>query len=158
MDGYAVYHLWLSDEILNSRVEEYSLLEPCEVLIEEEWIRGGLTHWVDNLDDDEVNVIHIDGTQEEEDIMEASRLEEPLLFKTSFTELVVGRYVKDSPNMPADWYKNKDDQTHLTEEEWNYVRNTGLESALTFGARDFRIHPPMVANYVSPKWCPICGD
>ena len=32
------HHAYLSDEILNSRSEEYSLWEPCEVLTEEEWI------------------------------------------------------------------------------------------------------------------------
>ena len=37
------YHACLSDEILRARSEEYSSLEPCEVLTEEEWILGELT-------------------------------------------------------------------------------------------------------------------
>ena len=34
------YHACLSDDILKARSEEYSLLEPCEVFIEEKWISG----------------------------------------------------------------------------------------------------------------------
>jgi hypothetical protein len=36
------YHPCLNDKRLSSRSEKYSLLKPCEVLTEEEWIRGGL--------------------------------------------------------------------------------------------------------------------
>ena len=36
------HHSCLSDEILRARSEEYSLLEPYEMLTEEEWILGGI--------------------------------------------------------------------------------------------------------------------
>jgi hypothetical protein len=36
------HHACLSDEILSLKREEYSLLEPCEVLTENEWLRRGL--------------------------------------------------------------------------------------------------------------------
>ena len=37
------HYVCLRDDILNSMNKKYSLLEPCEVLTEEEWILGGLT-------------------------------------------------------------------------------------------------------------------
>ena len=91
------------------------MLDTCEVLTEEEWILGGLTPWVDSVEKSDVNLVHVDGTQDEEAIMEAEKLEEPLHFKTTSTEIVVGRDVKDYPHVPADWYKNKDEQIHVTE-------------------------------------------
>ena len=35
----------LSDQMDRSRLEEYALLEPCEVFTEE-WLQGGLTPWM----------------------------------------------------------------------------------------------------------------
>ena len=75
------YYPCLSDERLTSNGGNYASLEPCEVLTEEEWILGGLTPWVDSVDEGEINVIHVDGTQDDEAILEASKLEEPLHFK-----------------------------------------------------------------------------
>ena len=43
------HHTCLRDDILGVRSQEYSLLEPCEVLTEEDWILEGLTHWVDSV-------------------------------------------------------------------------------------------------------------
>ena len=63
----------------------------------------------------------MDGTQHDEAIMEASKLEEPLHFKTTSTNIVVGHDVKDYPDVPADWYRNKDEQTHVVEKDWRYV-------------------------------------
>ena len=37
------------------------------------------------------------------------------------TGSVVGQDVKNYPKVPADWYKNKDEQVHITEADWNYV-------------------------------------
>ena len=48
-------------------------------------------------------------------------LEEPLHFKTTLTRIVVGQDVKDYPKVPADWYRNKYEQTHVTEADWKYV-------------------------------------
>ena len=53
------------------------MLESCEVLTEEEWVKGGLTPWVDEV---RVGVVHVDGIQEEEVIIEVEKLEEPLHF------------------------------------------------------------------------------
>ena len=47
--------------------------------------------------------------------VEVSKLEESLHFKTTSTGIVVGHDVKDYSNVPADWYRNKDEQTHVTE-------------------------------------------
>ena len=115
------YHLCLSDERLSSRGEDYLSLEPCEVFTEEEWILGGLTPWVDGVDEGEINAIHVDGTQDDEAILEASKLEEPLHFKTTSTGIIVGHDIKDYPNVPADWYRNKDEQTHISEGDWWHV-------------------------------------
>ena len=109
------HHPCLSDDILSARSEKYFLLEPCEVLTEEEWILRGLTPWVDSMDVSDVNLVHVDETQDGEAIMEAEKLEEPLHFKTTSTGIVVGQDVKDYPHVPADWYRNKDEQVHVTE-------------------------------------------
>ena len=53
--------------------------------------------------------------------MKAEKLEEPLHFKTMSTGIVVGQDVKDYPKIPTDWYRNKDEQVHVTEADWNYV-------------------------------------
>ena len=115
------HHPCFNDERLSSSSEHYSLLDPCEIPIKEEWILRGLTHWVDCEDENKVNLIHVDGMQDEEAIIEASKLEEPLYFKTTSMGIVVGHDVKDYPNVPADWYKNKDEQTHVTEVDLKYV-------------------------------------
>ena len=112
-------HACMNDEGLSSRSDEYSLLEPYEVLTEEEWILGGLTPWIDSVED--VSLIYVDGTHDEEAIVEAARLEEPLHFKTTSMGIVVGQDVKDFPKMPPDWYRNKDEQTHVLEADWKYV-------------------------------------
>ena len=42
------------DNVDSSKMEEYASLEPCEVLTEEEWLQGGLTPWVDGIDESSV--------------------------------------------------------------------------------------------------------
>ena len=63
----------------------------------------------------EVRMVHVDGTQEEEAIIEMDKLEEPLHFKTTSTGILVGHDVKDYPQVPPDWYQNTEEQTHVTE-------------------------------------------
>ena len=115
------HHSCLSDDILSACGEEYSLLEPCEVLTEEEWILGGLTPWIDSVDDGEVNLIHMDGTQEENAIMEIEKLEEPLHFNTTSIGIVVGQDVNDYPHAPSDWYRIKGEQVDVMKASYNYV-------------------------------------
>ena len=102
------HHACLRDVILSSMNEKYSLLEPCEVLTEEKWILGRLTPWIDSMKENDVSLVHVDGTQDEEAIMEAEKLEEPLHFKTTSTGIMVGQDVKDYPKIPVDGYRNKD--------------------------------------------------
>ena len=111
----------LRDEMDTARLEAYSLLEPCEVLTKEEWVKGGLTPWVNEVSEMEVGVVHVDGTQEEEVIIEVEKLEEPLHFKTTSTGILVGHDVKDYPKDPPDWYRNTEEQTHVTDGDWKYV-------------------------------------
>ena len=87
------------------------MLEPCEVLTEEEWVKGGLTPWVEEVGKVEVGAVHVDGTQKEEAIMEMDKLEEPLHFKTTSTSIMVGHDVKDYPKVPSYWYRNTAKQT-----------------------------------------------
>ena len=115
------HHACLSNERLSLRKEIYFLLEPGEVLTKEEWIRGGLRPWVDSVEESDVSLIHVDGTQHKEAIVEAARLEEPLHFKTMSTIIVVGQDVKNYPKVHADWYRNKDERTHVSEADWKYV-------------------------------------
>ncbi len=37
--------------------------ESCEVHIKEEWLQGGLTPWVDGVEEVDVGVVYVDGTQ-----------------------------------------------------------------------------------------------
>ena len=52
------------------------------MLTEEEWIQGGLTPGIDSVEESAMSQVHVDGTQDEEAIVEFARLEEPLHFKT----------------------------------------------------------------------------
>ena len=110
----------LSDLSDRSRVEEYALLEPCDVLAEEEWLQGGLTLWIDKMEKSDVNLVHVDGTQNEA-MLELSNLEEPLHFIITSTGIVVGHDVNDYPNVPSYWYRNTEEQTHVSEGDWKYV-------------------------------------
>jgi len=122
VDVMVTFHqVGLGSEFPSVSLGEGSLLEPCEVLTEEEWVSGGLTPWVDDVEEGEVSLIHVDGTQEEDVIIESSKLEEPLHFKTTSTGIVVGQDVKDYPNVPSDWYRNKEEQAHVSEADWRYV-------------------------------------
>ena len=76
------------------------------MITEEEWVDGGLTPWADEVGEMEIGVVHVDGTQEEEAIIEVEKLEEPLHFKTTSTGILVGHDVKDYPKVPPDWYRN----------------------------------------------------
>ena len=69
----------------------------------------------------EVGAVHVDGTHKEEAIIEMDKLEEPLYFKTTSTGILVGHDVKDYLKVPPDWYRNAEEQTHVTEGDWNYV-------------------------------------
>jgi hypothetical protein len=69
---------------------------------------------VDDVEESEVSLINVDGTQEEEVIIESSKLEDPLHFKTTSTGIVVDQDVKYYPNLPSDWYRNKDEQSHVS--------------------------------------------
>ena len=96
------HYKYLRDDMDGSRKEEYSLLEPCEVLTEEEWLQGELTPWVDGIEECSVSLVHVDGTQDEKALLEAAKLEEPLHFKTTLTGIVVGQDVKNYPKVPLD--------------------------------------------------------
>lgn len=87
-------------------------------------VATGLTPWVDGLKKGDVNVVHIDGTQDEEAIIQAAKLEEPLHFKTTSTGITVGHGIKDYPKVPPDWYRNTTEQTHVSEADWRYVNVT----------------------------------
>ena len=40
-------------------------MSPCEVFTEEERILGGLTPWVDSVEESDISLGHVDGTQDE---------------------------------------------------------------------------------------------
>ena len=73
------------------------------------------------MQESDVNLIHVDKTQDEEAIVEIAKLEEPLHLKTTSTRIVVGQDVKDYPKVLVDWYKNKDEQSHVTKADWKYM-------------------------------------
>jgi hypothetical protein len=73
------------------------------------------------MEESDVSLVHVDGTQDEDAIMEMEKLEESLHFKTTSTGIVVGQDVKDYPPVLTDWYRNKEEQVHVTEADWNFV-------------------------------------
>lgn len=115
------YHKTLRDEMDSSRNEEYSLLESCEVFTDDEWLRGGLTPWVEEIEEGSVNLIHVDETHDDGALLEAARLKIRLHFKTTSTCITVGQDVKDYAKVPLDLYRNTEEQTHMSEADWKYV-------------------------------------
>ena len=101
--------------------EDYLSLEPCEVLTEEEWVQGGLTPWLDDIELSDVSLVHVDETQYEEAMLELSKLESPLHFGTISTGIIAGHNIKDYPNVPNDWYRDTKEQTRVVEEDWKFV-------------------------------------
>lgn len=65
--------------------------------------------------------MNVDGTQDDEAIIHASKLEEPLFFKTTLTRIIMDQDGKDYPTVPPDWYRNTTEQTHVSEADWTYV-------------------------------------
>ena len=101
-DKMAICHYPHLEDVMDSaRLEAYALLEPCEVLTQEEWVKRGLTPWVEEVGEVEVGTVHVDGTQDEEAIIEMDKLEEPLHFKTTSIGIMVGHDVKDYPKVPV---------------------------------------------------------
>ena len=86
--------------------EDYLSLEPCEVLTEEEWIQGGLTLWIGDVELSDVSLVYVDGSQDEKAMLKLSKLETPLHFKTISTGIIAGHDIKDYLNVPNDWYRN----------------------------------------------------
>ena len=50
-------------------------------------------------------------------MLELSKLEPDLHFKTTSTGIIVGYDVKDYPNVPNDWYRDTGEQTQVVEED-----------------------------------------
>ena len=73
------------------------------------------------MEESDVSLVHVDGTQDEKAIMKAEKLEEPLHFKITSTEIVIGQDIKYYPKVPTEWYRNKYEQVHVMEADWNYV-------------------------------------
>lgn len=88
-------------------------MKPCKILIEEEWMQGGLTPWIDDVREEEVFAVHVDDTQEVKIIPNMSVLDNPLHFKTTSTGITVGEDVKDSPHVSTDCYRNTTKQSHV---------------------------------------------
>ena len=65
----------LQDDMSSSHREDYLSLESCEFLTEEKWVQGGLTPWIDDVEIGDVSLVHVDGTQDEEAMLEFSELE-----------------------------------------------------------------------------------
>ena len=65
--------------------------------------------------------MHVNGTQDEEAIIDATKLQKLLHFKTTSTSIVVGQDVKDYPKVPPYWYKKITEQIHVSEADWKHV-------------------------------------
>ena len=49
-----------------------------------------------------MSFVHVDGTQDEDAMLEVAKLQEPLHVKTTSTGIIVGHDVKDYPKVPPD--------------------------------------------------------
>lgn len=76
---------------------------------------------MDGLEEKNVVVVRVDGTQEVEVLTDNVLLENPLHFKTTSTGITVGKDVKDYPHVPSDWYKDITKQSHVVKSDWRYV-------------------------------------
>ena len=54
------------------------------------------------MEESDISLVHVEGTQDEEAIVEAARLEQPLHFKATSTKIVVEQDVKDYLNVSTD--------------------------------------------------------
>ena len=68
-----------------------------------------------------MSVVHVNGIQDKEAIIGTARLEKILHFKTTSRGIMAGQDVKDYPKVHPDWYRNKDEQSHVSEANWRYV-------------------------------------
>lgn len=93
------HHPCLTNERLSFRGEDELSVESCEDLDEEGLISGKLTFWVGSEHELEMDEMDVDGTQDDETILEASKLEEPLQFNTISTGVMLGEDVDDYPNV-----------------------------------------------------------
>ena len=66
-------------------------------------------------------LIHVDGTQDEKAMLELSKLETALHFKTTFTGIIARHDIKDYPNVPNNWDRDTEKQTRVVEEDWKFV-------------------------------------
>ena len=73
------------------------------------------------MEEEEELAVHVDGTQEIKILPDTLRLKNPLHFKTTSTGITVGEDVKDYPHVPADWYRNTNEQTHVAHADWKQV-------------------------------------
>jgi len=56
------------------------------------------------------------------EILEGSEpLEGSLRFKTGSSGITVGEDVSSYPNVPPDWYRDNNEQSHVAKEDWKYV-------------------------------------
>lgn len=76
---------------------------------------------IDGIEELDVSLVHVDGTQDEEVMLELAKLEKPLYFKITSNGFVVGHDVKDYPKVPPDLYRNMEEHTHVLEADWKYV-------------------------------------
>ena len=84
-------------------------------------MQGGITPWIVEVEISIVSLVHVDGIQDEEAMLELSKLEEHLHFETTSTGIIVGDDVMDYLNVPPDWYRNIEEQTCVTEGDWKFV-------------------------------------
>ena len=62
--------------------------------------------------------------------------------------------------MPADWYRNKDEQAHVTETDWKYVdvtTRTGKVRQMKMGSQLERKKSKNIANWWMSLVTPLLG-
>lgn len=93
------YHS-LRGNIRKKNKEGAHTVEQCELLEEDDWVRGGLTLLFDDVAKENVFAIKVDGTQELDVLPDNTPLENLLHFKTTSIGIKVGENVKDYCRAP----------------------------------------------------------
>ena len=69
----------------------------------------------------DVHLIGIEDVEGVEVLEENEPLGGSLKFKTGSSGIMVGEDVSSYPNVPSDWYRDNNEQSHVAEEDWKFV-------------------------------------
>ena len=125
------HHPCFTNERFSFRGEDELSVESCEDLDEEGLISGKLTFWIGREEEFEFDEMNMDETQDDETMLEASKLEEPLQLNTTCTGVILGEDVDDYLKISMKSYESDGNQTQSSEEETHDFETPSREGSWT---------------------------